>query len=158
MGCSLNARKEYRCCIATENSAGKLKIAGKWYSVCVLNTSATGYRVRVPYSVAKRVRGRRVCVLDFAGEQWEVACKSRCTEDKQFTELGFARTRELTRYPVPISWPILLGPKSNAYGDTAFLGVLVIAFLTAVVCLPGIGDSLGTAPRVKTAIQSFMGN
>ncbi|MCA9160578.1 MAG: hypothetical protein KDA72_19740 [Planctomycetales bacterium] len=158
MGCSSNARKEYRCCIAAENSAGKLKIAGKQYNACVLNTSATGYRVRVPNSVAKRVRGRRVCVLDFAGEQWEVEVKSRFTADNQFTDIGFTRTKELTRYTIPTSWSFCSCPNLNLYSDPAFLGFLVLAFLTAVVCLPGIGDSLGTAPRVKTAIRSFMGD
>lgn len=158
MGCSTNARKEYRCCIAAENSAGKLKIASKWYKVCVLNTSATGYCLRVPNSVAKRVRERRVSVLDFAGEQWEVEVKSRYSEDSRFTDLGFARTKELTRYSVPTSWSFSFGSKSTLYSDPAFLGFLVLLFLTAVVCLPGIGDSLGTAPRVKTAIQSFMGD
>ena len=158
MGCSSNAREEYRCCIATKDSAGKLRIAGKWYSACVLDTSATGYRVRVPYSVGKQMWGRRTGVLDFGGEQWEVEVKSRCTEDSQFTDLGFIRTKELTRYPAPTSWPFLSDSNANLHSDPAFLGFLVVAFITAVVCLPGVGDSLGTAPRVKTVIQSFMGN
>ncbi|MEO8268084.1 MAG: hypothetical protein ABI557_00095 [Aureliella sp.] len=158
MECSSDSRKEYRCCIAAENSAGKLKIAGKWYNVSVVNTSATGYRVRVPSSVAKRVRGRCVTVLDYSGEQWEVEVKSRTADDNKFTDLGFTRIKELTRYPLPTSWSFSSGPNSHMYSDPAFLGFLVVAFLTAVVCLPGIGDTLGTAPRVKTALQSFMGD
>lgn len=156
MGCSSNARKEYRCCIADENSAGKLKIGRKWYSACVLDTSATGFGVRVPNSVAKRVQEQQSCVLDFSDEQWEVEVRYRRTDDSQFTDLGFERTRELTRYPLPNSWSYYSRPNSNVQGDPAFLGFLVLAFLTAIVCLPGIGDTLGTAPRLKSAVQQFM--
>lgn len=154
MSCSTNNnRHEYRCCIAAENSAGKLKIAGKTYPVCVINTSRTGFRVRVPNAIAKRVRGKRLPVLTFAGETWEVEVKSRYTDNSQFTDLGFARRKELTQYKEPSSWSLALMPHWSVSNDPAFLGMLVLALLTAVVCLPGIGDSLGTAPKVRTAIQ-----
>ena len=153
----MNARTEYRCCISAENSAGKLKISGKWYDVCVLNTSRTGYRLRVPTSVAKKLRGRRLPVLDFAGEKWELELKSRYSDDSSFTDLGFARIKELTRYSTPSTWSLGSGISSSSLvSDPAFLGSLVLAFIVAVVCLPGIGDSLGTAPKVKSAIQSVM--
>lgn len=156
MGRSTNAHKEFRCCIAAENSAGRLKIAGFWYSVCVLNMSRTGYRVRLPNSVAKKLRGRRVPVLDFAGEQWLVDVKSRYSNDHQFTEFGLARKKELTKYTLPRSWSFSMPNCLNVNSDPAFLGFLVLAFLTAVICLPGIGDSLGTAPKVRHAVQAVI--
>lgn len=156
MGCSTNAHEEYRCSIATENSAGRLKIAGFWYSVRVLNMSRTGYRVRLPNSVAKKLRGGRVPVLDFAGEQWEVDVKSRYSTENKFTEFGLARKKELTRYKLPSSWSFSMPSCFNVNSDPAFLGFLIIAFLTVVICLPGIGDSLGTAPKVRHAVQAVI--
>ncbi len=157
MSCTTtNNRQEYRCCIAAENSAGQLKIAGKTFPVCVLNTSRTGFRVRVPNAIAKRLRGKKLPVLTFAGETWEVEVKSRYTDDSKFTDLGFARRRDLTKYKEPSSWSLALLPQWSVSNDPAFLGMLVIALLTAVVCLPGIGDSLGTAPKVRTVIQSVL--
>lgn len=156
MGCSTNAHKEFRCTIAAENSAGRLKIAGFWYNVRVLNMSRTGYRVRLPNSVAKKLRGRRVPVLDFAGEQWEVDVKSRFSAENKFTEIGLARTKELTRYKVPSSWSFCMPNCFNLNSDPAFLGFLILAFLAVVVCLPGIGDSLGTAPKVRHAVRSVI--
>ena len=156
MGCSTNAHKEFRCTIATENSAGRLKIAGFWYSVCVMDISRTGYRVRVPNSIAKKLRGRRAPVLDFAGEQWQVDVKSRYSNEHNFTELGLARKKELTKYKLPTSWSFSMPNCLNVNSDPAFLGFLVLAFLTVVICLPGIGDSLGTAPKVRQAVQAVI--
>lgn len=156
MVCSRNAHKEFRCCIASENSAGRLKIAGFWYSACVLDMSRTGYRVRLANSVAKKLRGRRVPVLDFAGEQWEVDVKSRFSNGNEYTELGLARRKELTRYKLPSSWSFVVPNCLNANSDPAFLGFLVLAFLVVVLSLPGIGDTLGTAPKVRHAVKSVL--
>lgn len=156
MGSSTRAHKEFRCCIAAENSAGRLKIAGFWYSVCVLNMSRTGYRVRLTNSIAKKLRPGRTPVLDFAGEQWVVDIKSRYSNQDEYTELGLARKKELTKYKLPRSWSFTVPSCLNVDSDPAFLGFLVLAFLTAVICLPGIGDSLGTAPRVRDVVQAVM--
>lgn len=156
MGCSTNAHQEFRCCIAAENSAARLKIAGIWHKVCVLNVSRTGYRIRLPNSVAKKLRGGRAPVLDFADEQWQVEVQSRYSDGNMFTELGLSRKKELTRYKVPSSWSFLLPNSLNVNSDPAFLGFLVLAFLAAVLCLPGIGDSLGTAPKVRDIVQTVI--
>ena len=102
------------------------------------------------------MRGKRLPVLTFAGETWEVEVKSRYTDDSSFTDLGLARSRELTPYKEPSSWSLAMLPQWSVSNDPAFLGMLVIALITAVVCLPGIGDSLGTAPKVRSAIQSVL--
>lgn len=158
MACSSNANKEFRCCIANENSAAKLKIAGIWYSACVLDMSRTGYRIRLPNAVVKKLRGRRVPVLDFAGEQWQVEVKSRYTNDNKFTELGLARRKELTKYKLPSSWSFAAPKCLSVDSDPAFLGFLVLAFVSVVLSLPGIGDSLGTAPKVRHVVKAVIGS
>ncbi len=156
MGYSTNQDRDFRCSIAPENAAGRLKIAGIWYSAHVINMSRTGYRVRLPNSVAKKLRGRRTPVLDFAGEQWEVDVKSRYSDECKFTELGLARKRELTKYTLPSSWTFAMPKCLNVDSDPTFLTFLVLAFLTVVLSLPGIGDSLGTAPKVRNVVKAVL--
>ncbi len=153
---SQNQRQEYRCCISSENSAGKMKIGSRTYNVCVLNTSRTGFCVRIPNSVAKQLRGNRRPILLFSGETWEVEVKSRYSDESMFTNLGVTRKRDLTKITQPSGWGATLACSTNFQSDPTFLAVLVIAFLAAVICLPGIGDSLGTAPKVREVINSVL--
>lgn len=149
-------RHEYRCCIAAENSAGKLKIGGRLFDVCVVDTSRTEFGIRVPNAVAKRLKGKRRPQLLYAGETWEVEPTTRFSEDSQYTQLGLARIRDLTKIPMPRSWPFSAFHNPATQSDPTFLAFLIVAFLVAVLCLPGIGDSLGTAPRVRDAIESVV--
>ncbi len=151
-----NERQEYRCCIASENSAGKLKISGHVYDVSVLNTSRTGFCIRASNSVANKLRGKRRPILLYAGETWEVELKSRFSDESKFTNLGMTRVRDLTKFTQPSSWFSGLFSSSNYQSDPTFLAFLVLAFLTAIISLPGIGDSLGTAPKVREVIKSVI--
>lgn len=149
-------RQEYRCCIAAENSAGKLKIGPRTFDVCVTNTSRTGFGIRVPNHVAQKLRGKRRLLLLYAGETWEVGIQSRYSDDSHYTNLGLTRGRELTKLAVPGNWWGGMFSRSSAPADPTFLAFLVLAFLIAVISLPGIGDSLGTAPKVRQALSSVM--
>lgn len=149
-------RQEYRCCIAAENSAGKLKIGLRTFDVCVTNTSRTGFGIRMPTHVAKKLSSKRRLLLLYAGETWEVGVQSRYSDDSQFTNLGLIRGRELTKLQVPGSWWGGMFSRSSAPADPTFLAFLVLAFLIAVISLPGIGDSLGTAPKVRKALSSLL--
>ena len=153
MGRDQNERQEYRCCIASENSAAKLKIGACSYDVSVLNTSRTGFCLRVSNDIAKKLRGKRRPLLLYAGETWEVELKSRYSDETKFTNLGVSRVRDLTKFKQPTGWTLGLFSNPSSQADPTFLAFLILAFLFAVIALPGIGDSLGTAPKVREVIK-----
>ena len=156
MSCETHDRREFRCCIAAENSAGKLRIGMKQYDACVVDTSRNGFCIKVPNRVAAKVRDKTVPVLSFNGEIWEVELKSRYCDGEEFTNLGLSRVREITKIKQPSSWGLSFNPGSGLHNDPMFLAFLVLAFLVAAICLPGVGDNLGTAPKVRKAINSFV--
>jgi hypothetical protein len=149
-------REEYRCCIVSENSGGLLRVGRKTHKICVVDTSRTGFGIRVPNAVSKKIKDKSKLLLIFGGETWEVALKSRYSEDSQYVNLGLTRVRDLTKITCPRSWGWSLLRNPAAQTDPTFLAFLVLAFLTAVITLPGIGDSLGTAPKVREVIESVV--
>lgn len=151
-----NQRQEYRCCIASENSAAKLKIGTSTNDVSVLNTSRTGFCLRVRNDIAKKLRGKRRPILLYNGEIWEVELKSRYSDESKFTNLGVSRVRDLTQFSEPTSWSFGFFSNPTSQADPTFLAFLILAFLVAVIALPGIGDSLGTAPKVRAVIKSVI--
>ncbi len=157
MSCETHDRREFRCCIAAENSAGKLRIGLKQYDVCVLDTSRNGFCIKLPNRVASKVREKSLPILSFNGENWEVELKSRYSDGETFTNLGLARVREVTKIKAPSSWGLWCSSnRSGLHNDPTFLAFLVLAFIVAAISLPGVGDHLGTAPRVQKAIKSFV--
>ncbi len=156
MSCETHDRREFRCCIPAENSAGKLRVDGKQYDVNVLDTSRNGFCIKVSNKVAAKVREKSAIVLSYNGELWEVALKSRYSECGGFTNLGISRIREISKIKPPRSWGISIVPSPGLHNDPTFLAFLIFAFLVATICLPGVGDNLGTAPKVQKAVRSIL--
>jgi hypothetical protein len=149
-------RNAFRCRIPPENSAAKLKFGRRLVNVCVLDTSRSGFSVRLPNKIARKLNNRKRAVLYFAGEKWEVTAKSSYTGTDDFTVVGLSRIRELTKIDQPASWGFTFLPKTNLQNDPAFLMYLMLAFVVAVICLPGVGDNLGTAPKVRKGLNNVV--
>ena len=158
-------RDAYRCSVAPENSAAKLKIGHKFYDINVVDTSRNGFTVRVSNRTFGKLREGSKYVLRHAGETWLVSKQSHYNETDKSTQVGFARLQDLTPVEKPkTSLLQVFSSKAHGSSDPAFLLYLMLAFLFACVALPGMGDNLGTAPRIRdgireimTIIQDFMG-
>ncbi len=145
----------YRCVIAPENSAARLCVGAKSLPVSVLDTSRDGFTVRIANQELKRIQSARILQLHFAGERWEVdriGTFKACTE---FTQLTLSRVRELTRIKQPNGFCWVFVPQFSGQKDPTLLLGLLVAFLLACICLPGIGDQIGTAPKVSRTVRSF---
>lgn len=153
MASSDEKRTAFRCVIAPENSAAKISVGRKCYDAAVVNVSRTAFTVRIPTRLAKKISPLRVCRLAFAQERWEVR-KESVEEDGNFSHVGFTRVREITKLRVPSTAFASAMPKFGPKTDPELLLCLLIAFIVACVSLPGIGDNLGTAPRVRNGIAT----
>ncbi len=148
-----NDREAYRCSVAPENAAAQLKIANKLHLVAVLDTSRNGFTIRMDAEASSKLVNGKCYQLHFSEEHWEVKVESQY-QDGRFANVGFSRVRELTRIEEPqTAWWQLLTNRQQANSDPAFLLYLMLAFLFACIALPGVGDSLGTAPRIRKGIH-----
>ena len=151
-----NDRAAFRCTVAPEDAAAKLKIGRKTHDVAVLDTSRDGFSVQIPSRLAGKIKSGQTVELLFAGEHWQIRQESKFQETDDFARVGFSRVQELTKIEPPTSWFYTFVPKFNAHSDPSFLMYLMVAFLLACVALPGVGDSLGTAPKVRGLVKSVI--
>lgn len=145
----------YKCAIAPENSAAELRVGSKSYAVAVLDASREGFTIRVPNAILGRIRKKPICRLEFASELTEVSCESEFADCSEFTNLGLRRIRDLTKFKMPSGFQFSFGSMFSLQQDPTLLLGLMIAFLLACFCLPGIGDQVGTAPKVSRAVKGF---
>ncbi len=149
----------YKCIVSSDNSAAELRVGNKSFSVRVLDLSRDGFTIRVPNAILKKVRSKANLRLEYASELWEVACDGEFSDSSDFTNLGLLRVRDLTKLKMPSGFQFSFGAMFSLNQDPTLLLGLLLAFLAACFCLPGVGDQVGTAPKisrtVKAAWQSF---
>lgn len=149
-------RSAFRCAVAPEYSKGILSVGISKYAINVLDTSRDGYTIRCPARVGSKLKPGKTARLAFRGETWEVDRNSLYNESKDYIHLGCTRVRELTRIKPPkTSMFAALAPRISLSSDPGFLMFLLIAFMVAVVSLPGLGNKLGTAPRIQKGISEI---
>ncbi|MDX1930326.1 MAG: hypothetical protein SFV81_27620 [Pirellulaceae bacterium] len=148
----------YKCAIAIENSAAELRVGAKSYAVTVLDASRDGYTVRVPNTILNRIRSKTIIRLQFGGELSEVVVESEFADCADFTNVGMKRVRDLTKFKMPSGFQLSFGSMFSLQQDPTLLLGLMIAFLLACFCLPGIGDQIGTAPKVSRAVKGAWSN
>lgn len=146
-----DSRTAFRCTVAPENSAATLVVRGKKNPVRVLDTSREGFTIQVTEKIVSKLKRGKVYRLLFNGEDWQVAKESHYTADGK-VNVGLQRLQEVTKIKVPNTW-FTFFKKSPTESDPTLVVYLMIAFLIACIAMPGLGDNLGTAPRLRDGIQ-----
>ncbi|MFN3192969.1 MAG: hypothetical protein ACE361_20840 [Aureliella sp.] len=142
----------YRCVVAPERSHARIRIGKKRYLVSVLFTSRIGFTIQTTPQLAKKMRYDRVYTLEFGCEVWEVFKESQY-RDGESMQVGLTRGKEKTKLRQPsTSVPIFLS-RRDTHRDGSFLFFMSLILIIASVSLPGIGDSIGTAPRIQRGFQ-----
>lgn len=143
----------YRCTVVPEQSAASLRLGWKNYPTRVIDTSRDAFTLQVDAQVFRKVKEGTRGVLEYHGEVWEVECAAvfRLMDDQY--HISMLRRKDLTHVQVPKSslWSIVPRPTNET--DPVLPMALLVSFLFACVALPGMGDSLGTAPKIRKAIQ-----
>lgn len=145
--------RAFRCSIAPEFSAARIKIGRRRYDANVLDTSRDGYTLRLPHKIADKLSCGAKAELWFRNEHWQIQRKSHYRDCDQFDHVGFQRITELTRIREPKSHGALL-PKVSANADPGLLLYLTLIFIFACFALPGLGDNIGTAPIIRDSVKS----
>ena len=143
----------YRCVVPIENSAAELRVGSKSFAVKVLDVSRASFTIRVPNTIMKRIQGKSKLRLEYASELCEVALDGEYNDSSGFTNISLLRVKDLTKIKMPSGFRFTFGPMLSLNQDPTFLLCLMLAFLAACFCLPGVGDRVGTAPKISRAIK-----
>lgn len=142
----------YRCSIIPENSLAKLKVGRSKTKAQLIEVSRTGFTVAIPRKLARKISPSSRCELSFGSEVWAVR-KSSCVDEGKFSHVQFDRVREKTKIKLPRAYLGYLLPKFDPKSEPELLLFLMLSFIVCVVSLPGVGDQIGTAPKVRKGIQ-----
>lgn len=150
---TVESSRPYRCLIAEECSQAVLKTRFRKYPCRVIDQSREDFSIRL--SAGRKIEKLRQAdrlELYFHGERWLV--RARGNQHPESDRLLLTRLQELTPIKTPSPWTSTLGVPSDQQSDSKFLFVAFVAFVLTVILLPGLGDYLGTAPKLKEGFQS----
>jgi hypothetical protein len=148
-------RGAFRCTVLPEQSAAQLRLGWSVRPVRVIDTSREAFTLDVDQSTFRRIKEGRQGMLHFQGETWEVVCTAVFQlVDDQF-HVSMARIRDCTavRGPKTTFWSLL--PMTNAAANPTLPLAMLLSLLFACLALPGMGDSLGTAPQIRKVVQDI---
>jgi hypothetical protein len=144
----------YRCLIRPEECQAVLKVGGSSVDCQVVDLSREDFHVRIPRAKLKKVQSARKVELRYQGERWIV--RPRGNAQPGSDTLYFQRVEELTKTKPPSPWASLISVQLSQQTDPRFVMALMLAFIFACLALPGLGDKVGTAPRLKKGIHSVI--
>jgi hypothetical protein len=145
----------YRCRVAAELAAGKLRVGWHRLDVLVDEKSIDGYTIRIkPQDLAKIKFQRKAWVLEHFEERSEVHPEWFLNHSGESIQMGLRRLADVTPLPHAELSPLrcifsvrallrrVLGTPELLLGGAALI-------LLMLLTLPGFGDQLGTAPRIR---------
>ncbi|MCP4943241.1 MAG: hypothetical protein GY924_14845 [Planctomycetaceae bacterium] len=144
----------YRCPVHEDHAEAVLCSRRRRLKVLVQETSIDGFTVLVRPQDADRLAIGRPWVLEYGGARVEVHGQWFFNSPDGHVQMGLRRLRDLTK-PDVSTGSVLYRWKPASIHDLGFSGViysglLLVVFL--VLAMPGIGDALGTAPRIESAV------
>ena len=146
-------RSAFRCNVVPEQSAGSLRLGWRRYNIRVVDTSRDAFTLEVSAAVFGRIREGSRAVLETNGEVWDVECTAlfRMIYDRYHVTMARIKDRTSVRGPKTTFGSLI--PRLNVASDPVLPLALLVSFLIACVSLPGMGDTLGTAPKIRKAVQ-----
>ncbi len=124
--------------------------------VCeLIDLSREDFRIRIPKKYERSIRRARRIELRYHGERWLVKLAPQ-QPGEQPGVFMLIRIDELTPVVMPSPWATFGAMRMSRDTDPRFVLALMVAFIAACISLPGIGDQLGTAPRIKNGLHSVI--
>lgn len=145
--------RAFRCSVDPAQSAGRMRLGWRAHNVRVIDTSRDAFTVQVSATTFYRFHEGSRAVLEFNGETWDVQCTAlfRMIDDRYHLTMARVKDRTTVCGPKSSWWSLL--PGTGTAKDPVLPLALLVSFLLACVALPGMGDSLGTAPKIRKVVQ-----
>lgn len=150
-----DATKPYRCILPPEDCTCRLRVGRRDVVGELIDLSREDFRVRVAKKHAAAMRRAKRIELRYHGERWLVRVNKDSSNETENVYM-LQRIDELTPVRFPSPWATLKSLNMSRETDPRFVLALMVAFIAACIALPGIGDQLGTAPRIKNGLHSVI--
>jgi hypothetical protein len=148
----------FRCAVHSDQSEAVIRVGRRKAYATVQETSIDGFTVLVPPKYSGTLKVGRPWLMEYQGARIEVHPQWFFNAPDGHVQMGLRRLRDLTP-PEPIRRSLLLRYAGHRFDDPSYsaavFGGFVLA-LFALMSLPGLGDSLGTANRIQSAVQWLM--
>jgi hypothetical protein len=146
--------KPYRCSVPAEDCSCTVRVSGSELICSVFDLSREDFRVKVPWKYVRKLEKARHIELLYHGERWSVRFNQ--IDPDQTDVVLLDRIEELTRIKPPSPWHTLDFLRMSQETDPRFVLAVLVAFIAVCVSMPGIGDRLGTAPKIKGGVQTVL--
>ncbi len=147
--------KAYRCVISSDDCICRIRL-GRKDTVCeIIDLSRDDFRLRIPQGFEKSLLKAKRIELRYHGERWLVRLNKDASQEHA-DSVVVDRIEELTPIKMPSPWTTLFSLQMSRDTDPRFVLALMLAFIGACLALPGIGDKLGTAPKIKNGIDNVL--
>ena len=148
--------KTYRCKVIGKSDA-TLYVGRRALKAQVRETSGAGFTIGLPTKLAKKIRPGDRYELHFDERRIQVIVETQLetAEGEVRFQLGIIREYE-PKERWSLWLPFLKSKRIISYGSAinssaAYGGFVLVLF--CVMALPGVGDHLGTAPRIEKALK-----
>lgn len=151
-----NTEKIYRCKVMG-NTDATLQLGNRLLNVHVRETSGTGFTIGMDPKLAKKIKTGKSYKLRFDDRMIEVYAQTY-TESVQGEFRLLVNTirefepKERWAFRLPFTKGSRVITHDSGINSGAVYGGFVLV-LFCVMSLPGIGDKLGTAPRIESALK-----
>ena len=145
----------YRCPVHEDHAEAVLCSGRRRLKVLVQETSIDGFTVLVEPHDANCLIIGRPWVLEYEGARVEVHGQWFFNFPDGDFQMGLRRLRDLTK-PQSQTQPFFSKGRHSGIHDLGFSGVVYSGILLAiflVLAMPGLGDALGTAPKIESAVM-----
>lgn len=148
--------KVYRCKVVGD-AAAILQVGSKHVNCHVRETSGSGFTVGLEQKLAKKIKLGQKIELRYEDRRILVMAKAFVESVQGEARLMIETIREFEpkerwAFRLPFSrGSRVINHESGISSGAAYGGFVLVIF--CVMSLPGIGDKLGTAPRIETALK-----
>ena len=147
----------YRCAVHEDNAEAVLCNRRRRLDARVQEISIDGFTVLLRRQDAERLTAGRPWRLEYSGATVEVDGEWFRDSPDGNVQIGLRRLRDLTKLD-STSGSVLsrrrpTSVRESGHSGLIFSGLLLTVFL--ILAMPGVGDALGTAPRIESAILSI---
>lgn len=149
----------FRCPVQSDQSSAVIYIGRRRIPAVLQETSIDGFTLTVAPKYASFLRMGRPWLLKTHDEKVEVHAEWLFHAPQGQVQLGARRLRDLTPSEQPKrGWGLgIFGARRANHANTPeliFAGLVLTIFL--IMSLPGIGEQLGTAPRIRAAVEGVV--
>ena len=146
----------YRCPVDADRATAILQVGRRRIQVKILDTSIEGFTIVIKPHDVRRLRYDVTWLLTTCNEKCVVHPEWMYNADATNGQLGLRRMQDVTRAKVQRKQKRSFGNGHSRGGESDLSSLALggmIMLIIAIISLPGIGDDLGTAPRIQSMLH-----